>query len=30
VGRDATDISFMTIFGGSAELVGQRVRVEQG
>jgi transglutaminase-like putative cysteine protease len=29
VGRDATDISFMTIFGGTAELNRQSVRVEK-
>lgn len=29
VGRDATDISFMTIFGGSAEINSQSVRVER-
>lgn len=29
VGRDATDISFMTIFGGTADLNRQQVRVER-
>jgi hypothetical protein len=29
VGRDATDISFMTIFGGSATLNNQSVKVER-
>ena len=29
VGRDATDISFMTVFGGSAELNAQTVAVER-
>jgi transglutaminase-like putative cysteine protease len=29
VGRDATDVSFMTVFGGSAELNHQSVRVER-
>jgi transglutaminase-like putative cysteine protease len=29
VGRDATDVSFMTIFGGTASLNYQAVRVEK-
>jgi transglutaminase-like putative cysteine protease len=29
VGRDATDVSFMTVFGGSAQLNRQSVRVEK-